>query len=140
MRILILAAMMAMSANAASFSINPVTIVKAMRKAPGTTRARRISEAVLIGLTVADYRTTIRGMDRGFCELNNYLVGPDGCRVNRPKFTLVKSGVVAFAAMQEIPGWHRKSDVWNRVFLISNIGLSVPLAAGVVNNYRVLSR
>jgi hypothetical protein len=138
---LVAAVLAAGSAPAATISLNPVPLVKAMhRKASPTTRARRISEALLIGLTIADYRTTMRGMDRGFCETNQRLVGPDGCRINEPKFTRAKIGVASFAFAQELPIWRRHQEGWNRVFLISNITLSIPLAKGVINNYRVLTR
>lgn len=141
MKTLLLLCAITTGLHAQTWSVDPVVISKAIfRRTSGTTKARRISEAILIGFNYADYRTTIIGTGRGFCETNPQF-SLDGCRLNRPKFTYAKLAVTAFAASQEIsPLWRRHREGWNRVFLISNITLTIPLARGVVGNTRLLLR
>ncbi len=137
---LLLGLFLVVGMQAASFSINPVTLIKAIHaKASPTTKARRISEIVLLGMNFADYRTTIIGTGRGFCETNQRF-NIDGCRLNEPKFTRAKIAVSGFALMQEIPIWKRHQEGWNKVFLITNITFAIPLTKGVINNTRYLLR
>lgn len=138
-RVFLIVIALAHNAASATISLDPVVVIKAIHaKASPSTKARRISEAVLMGLNIADYRTTMRGMDRGFCETNRLLIGPDGCGINEPKFTILKSTVAGFVVAQELPIWKRHQEGWNKTFLIINLTASIPLAKGVIGNTRLL--
>lgn len=140
MRYLLLLLASLLPLHAASFSINPITIAKAIhQKSSPSTKIRRITGAVLVGLNYTDYRTTIVGTGQGACELNP-LLNIDGCKLNRPKFTFVKVAVFGYVAAQELPVWKRHQEGWNKLFTATNLGASIPLAIAVTNNFYQLSK
>ena len=136
----LLGLVLGISLQAQSIRVNPVQVYKALhnRTSPST-KIRRITEIVVVGFDIADWRTTYIGVDRGFCELNPLLVTKP-CILNRPKLNLVKGAVIGVVGLEEAYSYKWGTDNSNKVITILNVAGAIPLGTAVINNIYQLNK
>ncbi len=123
----------------AQVSIDLVQVVRAIKarhdKVPAVVKWRRITAGLAAAASVGDMVTTYDALERGRCEVNPILVGPDGCSINKRRFTALKVGLFTWLAVgEEVAHRLPHGHIWDRENIILNSGMAAAFTGISIRN------
>jgi hypothetical protein len=100
---------------------------------------RRATGLMLASADIIDWRTTYIGVVNGpNCEENPVFQNAGGCKINKPRFNVVKGAILGVVLAEELTPKLPHQDFWNRTFIIGNVAGSIALGIVDGSNIHVL--